>query len=67
MNIDGSIRGNSAVSGFVLRDCNARPLLAAARNVGKTAVPVAEALALRDSLISAKNGGYQTLKVIQSL
>ena len=67
INFDGSVLGDSAASGFVIRDYNARPLLAATRNAGKTNVPVAEALALRDSLISAKNGGYQRLKVIQSL
>ena len=54
INFDGSVIGNSAAGGFVIRDNNSRPLFAAARNTGNTTVPVAEALALSDSLILAK-------------
>ncbi|XP_061999335.1 uncharacterized protein LOC133716675 [Rosa rugosa] len=53
----------STGGGFVVRDNRGRPLIASTRQVGNTTVPLAEALALRDGLKSAKEQGYNTIEV----
>lgn len=56
INFDGSVvqPSSNAAIGFLLRDDAGYPIVVAARSIGKTTVPVAEAIALRDSLLKAK-------------
>ncbi|KAL6140377.1 hypothetical protein ACLB2K_058677 [Fragaria x ananassa] len=54
---------SSAACGFVIRTTTGKPLVATAFNVGCTIVPVAEALALRNSLICAKEKGFTKIDV----
>ncbi|PRQ37612.1 putative ribonuclease H [Rosa chinensis] len=63
INFDGSVRRDSAASGFVIRDHNGRPVIAATKCVGNSSTPVAEATALRDSLIAAKDKGFTRVEV----
>ncbi|XP_004308642.1 PREDICTED: putative ribonuclease H protein At1g65750-like [Fragaria vesca subsp. vesca] len=58
INFDGSVSSNSAASGAIIRDSKGNPILASTRNLGSTSVPVAEATALRDSLLSVKEKGF---------
>ncbi|KAL6199244.1 hypothetical protein ACLB2K_029030 [Fragaria x ananassa] len=62
-NFDGSVRRNAASGVFILRSDSGKPLVAAAFNFGTTSVPVAEALALRNSLACAKERGYTKIEV----
>lgn len=48
-----------AASGFIIRDGNGNPIIAGARKIGRTSVPLAEAIALCDSLIRTKIKGLQ--------
>ncbi|KAL6137943.1 hypothetical protein ACLB2K_063232 [Fragaria x ananassa] len=50
-------------AGFILRDNAGCPLIVSARNLGKTIVPIAEATALRDSLLKAQEMAIQDLLV----
>ncbi|XP_004308226.1 PREDICTED: uncharacterized protein LOC101291100 [Fragaria vesca subsp. vesca] len=57
INFDGSVRNKAAARGFVLRSDDGKPLVSAAFNSGNASVPLAEALALRNSLFCAKEKG----------
>ncbi|XP_062028542.1 uncharacterized protein LOC133744454 [Rosa rugosa] len=63
INFDGFVCSESAAGGFVLRDTDRRPLIAVTRNLGRTTVPVAEAIALRNSLACARDRGYKRIEV----
>ncbi|XP_062014037.1 uncharacterized protein LOC133730471 [Rosa rugosa] len=63
INFDGSILKGSAAGGFVIRDFLGKPLLAATRHMGKITVPVAEAVALHDSLHCALERGFMRIEV----
>ncbi|KAL6190194.1 hypothetical protein ACLB2K_036592 [Fragaria x ananassa] len=63
INFDGSVQGNSAAGGFILRTENGNSLTAASFYSGTTTVPVAEAMALRNSLICAKSRGITKIEV----
>ena len=63
LNFDGSVTNCSAACGFVIRDGDGRPIVAEASNAGKTTVPVAEATALRNGLVAAKQKGLRRLQV----
>ncbi|XP_050387311.1 uncharacterized protein LOC126803570 [Argentina anserina] len=63
INFDGSVINNSTTSGFVFRDHNSRTLFTAARKIGDASVPVAEALALRYSLLLARDRGFRHIEV----
>ncbi|XP_062005578.1 uncharacterized protein LOC133722723 [Rosa rugosa] len=58
-----TISRDSTASGFIIRDHDARPVIAATKYVGNSTTPVAEATALRDSLITAKDKGFTRLEV----
>ncbi|XP_004305978.1 PREDICTED: uncharacterized protein LOC101292333 [Fragaria vesca subsp. vesca] len=57
LNFDGYVfqHNSNFASGFVLRDDSGCPLIAYTRRIGKTDVPIAEVVALRDGLLSARN------------
>ncbi|KAL6211745.1 hypothetical protein ACLB2K_016968 [Fragaria x ananassa] len=63
INFDGSVQGNSAAGGFILRTENGNSLTAASFYSGTTTIPVAEAMALRNSLICAKSRGITKIEV----
>ncbi|KAL6191950.1 hypothetical protein ACLB2K_038339 [Fragaria x ananassa] len=63
INFDGSVRSSSAVGGFVIRTNSGKPLVDAAFNTGNTTVPISKVLALRNSLICAKEKGYSKIDV----
>ena len=63
INFDSSVMGDSLASGFVNRDAPGRPISAAARHVRRAFVLVAEAVALRDSLVKAKEKGFTRVEV----
>ncbi|KAL6131184.1 hypothetical protein ACLB2K_069562 [Fragaria x ananassa] len=63
INFDGSVKSNSAAGGFILRTSSGQPIAVGAFNSGVTNVPVAEALALRNSLICAKERGLTKIEV----
>ncbi|KAL6183154.1 hypothetical protein ACLB2K_044565 [Fragaria x ananassa] len=65
VNFDGSVlqHDSSAAVGFIFRDCSGCPFFASARKLGKANVPIAEATALRDSLLKAKKLNYSHLMV----
>ncbi|KAL6141888.1 hypothetical protein ACLB2K_060174 [Fragaria x ananassa] len=67
INFDGSVvqPSSNAAMGFLLRDDAGCPIVAAARSFGKTTVPVAEAIALRDSLLKAKEKEFKKLTYFQ--
>ncbi|XP_024190369.1 uncharacterized protein LOC112194352 [Rosa chinensis] len=54
LNFDGSVKAHGkAAAGFIIRDSNGRPILAGARKLGVTSVPIAEGSALKDGLLQA--------------
>ncbi|KAL6180988.1 hypothetical protein ACLB2K_047646 [Fragaria x ananassa] len=57
LNFDGFVfqHNSNATSGFVLRDDSGCPLIVSTRKIGKTNVPIAEAVALRDGLLFARS------------
>ncbi|KAL6195444.1 hypothetical protein ACLB2K_031063 [Fragaria x ananassa] len=57
VNFDGSVVGDSATRGFVIRDSFGNPIVAGSRMMEKSSVPVAEALALRLALYMPKPMG----------
>ncbi|XP_062021407.1 uncharacterized protein LOC133737973 [Rosa rugosa] len=57
------VRRDLTASGFLIRDHNGRPVIAATKCVGNSSTPVAEATALRDSLIAAKDKGFTRVEV----
>ncbi|XP_062005816.1 uncharacterized protein LOC133722997 [Rosa rugosa] len=63
INFDGSISRDLAASGFIIRDHDGSPVIAATKYVGNSTTPVAEATTLRDSLIAAKDKGFTRLEV----
>ncbi|BFG15997.1 hypothetical protein CerSpe_022710 [Prunus speciosa] len=63
VNFDGSVRGNLAATGFVIRDWNGNVRLASAKNSGQMSITVAECLALRDGLAHAIHNGWRKILV----
>ncbi|KAL6293667.1 hypothetical protein ACE6H2_001809 [Prunus campanulata] len=63
LNFDGSVRGNLAATGFVIRDWNGNVRLAGAKNSGQVSITVAECLALRDGLAHAIHNGWRKVLV----
>ncbi|KAL6177823.1 hypothetical protein ACLB2K_049345 [Fragaria x ananassa] len=67
INFDGSVLQQSfnatTASGFILRDDSSYHVLASAHKIGKTIVPIAEVIALRDSLLNALKLGFQNVLV----
>lgn len=63
VNFDGSVRGNLAATGFVIRDWNGNVRLAGAKNSGQVSIIVAECLALRDGLAHAIHKGWRKMLV----
>ncbi|XP_004305406.1 PREDICTED: putative ribonuclease H protein At1g65750-like [Fragaria vesca subsp. vesca] len=63
INFDGSVQGRSAVGGFVFRNSDGNVILAAAKGLGSTTIPTAEATALRDNLVKARDRGYMNVQV----
>ncbi|KAL6138797.1 hypothetical protein ACLB2K_064076 [Fragaria x ananassa] len=56
-------QSNSAACGFIIRDANGRPISAASNRIGRASVPIAEAVALRDSLLKAKEKSFTNVEV----
>ena len=52
MNFDESVNRSSTVYG-IIQDHDGRPIIAATNYIGRASVPVTEATALRDMLVSA--------------
>ncbi|KAL6146301.1 hypothetical protein ACLB2K_056982 [Fragaria x ananassa] len=63
INFDGSVTSNSAACGFIIRDANGRPISAASNPISRALVPIAEAVALRDGLLKAKEKGFTNVEV----
>ena len=63
LNFDGSLQGNSAAGGFIIRDQKGEILALGADNYGHTSVLLAESRALRDGLETALNAGFYRLTV----
>lgn len=63
LNFDGSIRNNSAASGFVIRNSKGHVLLAGAKNIGDNTISVAKCMALRDGLAYAIHRGWRNILV----
>ncbi|KAL6196043.1 hypothetical protein ACLB2K_031660 [Fragaria x ananassa] len=65
INFDGLViqQTSDVVAGFILRDDVGCPLIAFARKLKKTTIPIAEATALRDNLLRAQEMGIQDLLV----
>ncbi|BBG93775.1 RNase H family protein [Prunus dulcis] len=63
VNFDGSVRGNLAAPGFVIRDWNGNVRLAGTKNSGQVSITVAECLALRDGLAHAIHKGWRKILV----
>ncbi|KAL6218285.1 hypothetical protein ACLB2K_011500 [Fragaria x ananassa] len=61
INFDGSVQGNSVAGGYVFRNHEGNVILSRAKRLGKTTIPTTEAVALRDSLVKAKEQGYQNI------
>ncbi|KAL6214489.1 hypothetical protein ACLB2K_013923 [Fragaria x ananassa] len=56
-------QSSDAAAGFILRDDSGCPMLASAHKIGKKTVTIAEAIALRDSLLTALKLGFQNVLV----
>ncbi|KAL6218086.1 hypothetical protein ACLB2K_011303 [Fragaria x ananassa] len=54
LNFDGSMMNSSDAAGFIIRNFSSDPLVAGARRLHPSSVPVAECHALRDGLLAAK-------------
>ncbi|KAL6141054.1 hypothetical protein ACLB2K_059345 [Fragaria x ananassa] len=63
INFDGSVQGRAVAGGFVFRDNEGMVLLAAANSFGNATIPTAEATALRDSRVEAKDQGFSNIQV----
>ena len=63
INFDGSVVNGSSARGFISRDANGRPIISMASYFSNNSVPVAEALALRSSLMEARRRGIARLEV----
>ncbi|KAI5348858.1 hypothetical protein L3X38_001745 [Prunus dulcis] len=63
VNFDGSMRGNLATTGFVIRDWNGNVRLAGAKNSCQVSITVAECLALRDGLPHDIHKGWRKILV----
>ncbi|KAL6203804.1 hypothetical protein ACLB2K_027503 [Fragaria x ananassa] len=63
INFDGSVQSNSAAGEFIIRNSLGNALAATTFNAGSTTVPVAKALALRNSLIEAKRRGFTKVEI----
>ncbi|KAL6214365.1 hypothetical protein ACLB2K_013799 [Fragaria x ananassa] len=63
INFDGSIQGNSAAGGYVFSNHEDKVNLSRAKRLGKTTIPTAEAVTLRDSLVKANEQDYQNIQV----
>ncbi|KAL6196437.1 hypothetical protein ACLB2K_032052 [Fragaria x ananassa] len=65
INFDVSVvqPSSNAVMGFLLGDDASCPIVAAAHSIGKTIVSVAQAIALRDSLLKAKEKEFKKVIV----
>ncbi|ONI34994.1 hypothetical protein PRUPE_1G509200 [Prunus persica] len=59
LNFDGSMCGNLAAIGFVIRDWNGNVWLAGAKNSGHISINVTECLELRDGLAHAIHNGWR--------
>jgi len=58
LNFDGSLQGNSAVGGYIIRDWKGEVLAVGGSNYGNTSVIMAESRALRDGLQAAFDSGF---------
>ncbi|KAL6188557.1 hypothetical protein ACLB2K_039949 [Fragaria x ananassa] len=63
INFDGSVTSNSAACGFIIRDDNGRPVFVTSCRIENASVSIAEAMALRDSLIKAKEKDFTNVEV----
>ncbi|XP_004298011.1 PREDICTED: uncharacterized protein LOC101296373 [Fragaria vesca subsp. vesca] len=63
LNFDGSVSDASAAAGYILRNSNGNPLVAGARRLYSSNVPVSECLALKDGLLAAKLFNHKILLV----
>ncbi|KAL6197316.1 hypothetical protein ACLB2K_032925 [Fragaria x ananassa] len=60
---DGSITSSSAACGFIIRDDDGRQVFVDSCRIESASVPIAEAMALRDSLIKAKEKCFTNFEV----
>ncbi|KAL6186423.1 hypothetical protein ACLB2K_042543 [Fragaria x ananassa] len=63
INFDGSVRSGATAGGFIIRTNFGNPILAAAFNCGRANVSVTEAMALRNSLIQARELGVTIMQL----
>jgi len=63
LNFDGSLQGNSAAGGYIIRDWKGEILAMGASNYGNTSVIMAESRALRDGLQAALSSSFHRLVI----
>jgi len=63
LNFDGSLQGNSAAGGYIIRDWKGEILEVGASNYGNTSVIMVESRALRDGLQAALKSGFHRLVI----
>jgi len=63
LNFDGSLQGNSAAGGYIIRDWKGEILKMGASNYGNTSAILAESRALRDGLQAALKSGFHRLVI----
>ncbi|KAL6210712.1 hypothetical protein ACLB2K_015944 [Fragaria x ananassa] len=63
INFDDSVRSGAAARGFIIRTNSGNHILAAVFNCGRANVPVTEVMALRNSLIQARELGVTNVQV----
>ncbi|XP_004305565.1 PREDICTED: uncharacterized protein LOC101295259 [Fragaria vesca subsp. vesca] len=63
LNFDGSVLSTSGAAGFVIRDSFGVPLVAGARRLHTSSVPITECCALKDGLVAAKRFDFKSIVV----
>ena len=63
LNFDGSLQGNSAAGGFIIRDWKGEILQMGANSYGHTSILLAESRAFRDGLGAALHAGFSRIVV----
>lgn len=62
-NFEVSVKNNQAAVGFVIRDENARVLLAGAKKIGDVSITVVECMDIRDGLAYVVPKGWRKIMV----
>lgn len=63
VNFDGSVRGQAASAGFIIRDHDGRMISAGTQHLGEVSVLMAEAVTLRNGVQKVIQLGYKKLVI----